>query len=113
MNFGTILDLVIMICGVYVIYETVRMKTGSEIPEMFTGKGFMMEQAKDPAGFIRFMVPFTFGTGIALLASGVFGVFGILENYPLAETVMRVVLVAVIVVYGMVLMYAQKKYLVG
>ena len=113
MNFGMILDFVIMICGAYVIYETVQMKTGSKIPEMLTGKGFLMEQAKDPAGFIRFILPYTLGTGIALLVSGLFGMFEILETCPPAETVMRVALVVVIVVYGMVLMYAQKKYLAG
>ena len=113
MSFGMILDFVIMICGVYVIYETVQMKTGSKIPEMLTGKGFLMEQAKDPAGFIHFILPYTLGTGIALLVSGLFGMFEILETCPPAETVMRVALVVVIVVYGMVLMYAQKKYLAG
>ncbi|MDE7184479.1 MAG: hypothetical protein K2O40_08395 [Lachnospiraceae bacterium] len=113
MNFGMILDILMMICGVYVIYETVQMRTGSRIPEMFIGKGFLAERAKDPAGFIRFIFPYTFGTGIALLMSGLFGAFEILMAYPFAETVMRVMLVVVIVAYGMVLMYAQKKYLVG
>jgi len=112
-NFGTVLDIVIMICGVYVIYGTVQMRTGSKIPEMFAGDGISADQAKAPADFKRFISPYAFGTGIALLLSGLFGAFEVLAGYPLAETAMRVALAAVIVVYSMVLMYAQKKYLVG
>ena len=69
MNFGTVLDIVIMICGVYVIYGTVQMRTGSKIPEMFAGEGILADQAKAPADFKRFISPYAFGTGIALLLS--------------------------------------------
>ena len=61
MNFGMILDFVIMICGVYVIYETVQMKTGSKIPEMLTGKGFLMGLEHGPpysiTSFLFFSLP--------------------------------------------------------
>ena len=40
MNFGMILDLLIMACGVYMVYWAVQMKSTNKIPEMLVGKGF-------------------------------------------------------------------------
>lgn len=113
MSFGMILDLLIMGCGIYIIYWAVQMKTTNKIPAMLVGKGFPINRAKDPEGFIKFTFPFTFATGIVLLAAGLVGALGLFVTNPLAETLMRIVLVIVIVSYGMVLMKAQKKYLVG
>lgn len=113
MNFGMILDLLIMACGVYVIYWAVQMKSTNKIPSMLVGKGFPINRAKDPEGFIRFTFPFTFLTGVVLLAIGLVGALGLFSTYPLADTLMRIVLVIVVIAYGMVLMKAQKKYLVG
>lgn len=113
MNFGMIMDLLIMACGVYVIYWAVQMKSTNKIPTMLVGKGFPVNRAKDPAGFIRFTFPFTFVTGVLLFVIGLTGALGILSAYPLADTLMRIVMVVVVIAYGMVLMKAQKKYLVG
>lgn len=113
MSFGMILDLLIMACGVYIIYWAVQMKTSNKIPAMLVGKGFPINRAKDPDGFIKFTFPFTLATGIVLFAAGLTGALELFAARPLAETLMRLVLVIVIVVYGMMLMKAQKKYLVG
>ncbi|MDE5824500.1 MAG: hypothetical protein K2H91_07450 [Lachnospiraceae bacterium] len=113
MSFGMILDLLIMACGVYMVYWAVQMKSTNKIPVMLVGKGFPINRAKDPEGFIKFTFPFTFSTGVALFAMGLVGALGLFITYPLAETLMRIVLVAVIIAYGVVLMKAQKKYLVG
>lgn len=113
MSFGMILDLLIMACGVYMIYWAVQMRSTNKIPAMLVGKGFPVNRAKDPEGFIRFTFPFTFATGVILFVVGMVGALGLFITYPLAETLMRLVLVVVIVGYGMVLMKAQKKYLVG
>ena len=80
---------------------------------MLVGKGFPINRAKDPAGFIRFTFPLTFATGVILLVVGLIGALGLFIAYPKAETLMRIALVIVIIAYGMVLMKAQKKYLVG
>ncbi|MDE5695872.1 MAG: hypothetical protein K2I96_00425, partial [Lachnospiraceae bacterium] len=57
--------------------------------------------------------PFTFAAGAALFAMGLVGALGLFITYPLAESLMRIMLVVVIIAYGVVLMKAQKKYLVG
>ena len=113
MNFGMILDLLIMACGIYMVYWAVQMKSTNKIPAMLVGKGFPINRAKDPEGFIKFTFPFTFSTGVVLFAMGLIGALELFITYPLAETLMRIVLVAVIIAYGVVLMKAQKKYLVG
>lgn len=113
MSFGMILDLLIMACGIYMIYWAVQMKSTNKIPAMLVGKGFPISRAKDPDGFIRFTFPLTFATGVVLLTTGLAGALEIFVTYPLAETLMRIILIVVIVVYGMMLMKAQRKYLVG
>lgn len=113
MSFGMILDLLIMACGVYMVYWAVQMKSTNKIPAMLVGKGFPINRAKDPDGFIRFTFPFTFVTGVMLFFMGLVGALGLFITYPLAETLMRIVMVVVIIAYGVVLMKAQKKYLVG
>ncbi len=109
MSFGMILDLLIMACGVYMVYWAVQMRSTNEIPAMLVGKGFPVSRAKDPEGFIRYTFPFTFATGAILFAAGL----GLFSTSPPAETLMRIALVAVLIGYGMMLMKAQKKYLVG
>ncbi len=54
MSFGMILDLLIMACGVYMVYWAVQMRSTNEIPAMLVGKGFPVSRAKDPEGFIRY-----------------------------------------------------------
>jgi len=113
MNFGMVMDLLIMACGVYMIYWAVQMKASKKIPTMLVGKGFPINRAKDPEGFIRFTFPFTFGTGIALLVAGLTGALEIFVVYPLADVLLNIVVVIIVLGYGVILMRAQKKYLVG
>ncbi|MDE6985318.1 MAG: hypothetical protein K2O99_12430 [Lachnospiraceae bacterium] len=113
MSFGMILDLIIMACGIYVIYWAVQMGSTNKIPAMLVGRSFPISRAKDPDGFIRFTFPRTLAVGIVLLVSGLVGALGLFVTYPLAETAMRLALVAVMIGYGMVLMKAQRKYLAG
>lgn len=113
MSFGMILDMLIMACGIYMVYWAVQMKSTNQIPAMLVGKGFPVNRAKDPQGFIRFTFPLTLAAGVILFGTGLVGALGIFVTYPLAETLMRLALVVVIVGYGMMLMKAQRKYLVG
>lgn len=113
MSFGMILDLLIMACGVYIVYWAVQMKSTNKIPAMLVGKGFPIDRAKDPEGFIRYTFPFTFLTGVVLFLAGMLGALGIFGLYPAADIVLRIVTVVVIIGYGTLLMKAQKKYLVG
>ena len=112
MDFGMILKILIMACGIYMIYWSVQMKSTHKIPEMLVGKGFPISRAKDPEGFIKATFPFTLGTGIILLAAGLVGALEIFIQYPNIDTVITLVMLIVLIVYGMFLLKAQKKYLI-
>lgn len=113
MSFNMILNILIMACGVYMLYWAVQMKNTKKIPEMLVGKEFPIERAKDPEGFIKATFPFTFATGAALLAAGAVGALELLAAYPMADVAINVLEVAAILGYGALLMRAQRKYLVG
>lgn len=113
MSLGMIIRILIMACGVYMMYWAVQMNISQKIPAMLVGKGFPLSRAKDPKGFIRFTFPFTLGTGIILFAGGALGAIGVFALYPLLDTAVSLLIVIVIIIYGVILMKAQKKYLVG
>lgn len=107
-------DLLIMACGVYMVFWAVQMKKERKIPEMLVGKNFKLERAKDPEGFINYTFPFTFGTGVILFVAGFVLSLGIFsDTYPIIDTLISLALVVIIILYGVLLMNAQKKYLVG
>lgn len=113
MSFDMILNILIMACGVYMLYWAVQMKNTKKIPQMLVGKEFPIERAKDPEGFIKATFPVTFVTGVVILIAGIVGALELLAAYPIADTVINVFEVAVIMGYGVLLMRAQRKYLVG
>ena len=63
MDFGIILKMLIMACGVYMIYWAVQMKTTHQIPQMLVGKGFPTDRAKDPEGFMKSDISTYHGNG--------------------------------------------------
>ena len=113
MDFGIILKMLIMACGVYMIYWAVQMKTTHQIPQMLVGKGFPTDRAKDPEGFMKVTFPLTMGMGIILFAVGLTGALELFIQYPFVDTLLTVLMLAALVIYGMLLLKAQKKYLIG
>lgn len=95
------------------LYWAIQMKRNKKIPEMLVGKNFPIERARDPEGFIKTTFPLTFATGVMLLAAGAIGALELLAVYPIADTIINLAEVVIIMVYGMLLMRAQRKYLVG
>ena len=95
------------------LYWAIQMKNNKKIPEMLVGKNFPIERAHDPEGFIKATFPITMATGAVLLVAGAIGSLELLAAYPIVDTVINLVEVVVIIVYGMLLMKAQRKYLVG
>jgi hypothetical protein len=114
MSFGIILDILIMACGIYMIYWAVQMKREHKIPEMLVGKGFKIERAKDPEGFIKYTFPYTFGTGVILFGAGLIEALEVIAyTHPYLNSIISMILVVIIIIYGVILMKAQKKYLIG
>ena len=113
MSFAMIIDLLIIACGVYVIYWAMQMIQTKKIPEMLVGKGFPTSRAKDKEGFIKATFPMTLVLGVILFAVGMIGALGVFAAYPLVDTLLSIVLIAIIIVYGIFLLKAQQKYLIG
>ena len=113
MDFGMVLDILIVACGIYMIYWAIQMKQTHKIPEMLVGKGFPISRAKDAEGFMKATFPFTFGTGVLLFVAGMLGALELFISYPVVDTLISLVVGVVIIIYGAFLMKAQRKYLVG
>lgn len=113
MSFGMMMDILITACGVYIIYWAMQMIQSKKIPEMLIGKGFPISRAKDPEGFIKKTFPMTLVLGILLFIAGILGALEVFALYPYVDTLISVFLVIVIILYGVFLMRAQRKYLVG
>ena len=113
MDFGIILKSLIMACGIYMIYWAVQMKTTHKIPQMLVGKDFPTDRAKDPEGFMKVTFPLTMGMGIILLAVGVMGALEVFVAYPIVDTILTLIMLVALMLYGMFLLKAQKRYLIG
>lgn len=53
MSFGMILDLLIVACGVYIVFWAVQMKSSNKIPEMLVGKGFPDRPGEGSGGIYK------------------------------------------------------------
>ncbi len=113
MDLNMIFKLLIVACGIYMIYWAMQMKTTHKIPEMLIGKGFPINRAVDPEGFMTKTFPFTLLTGILLFVIGMIGALEILVLHPVIDTVLMIILLVELFFYGMYLLKAQKKYLIG
>lgn len=113
MDFGMILDILILASGIYMVYWSVQMKQTQKIPEMLVGKGFPISRAKDPDGFIKATFPWTFGTGAIIFCIGILGALEVFVLYPIIDFLISLIIVVVVVVYGKFLLKAQRKYLIG
>ncbi|MBQ3165057.1 MAG: hypothetical protein IJC02_11095 [Lachnospiraceae bacterium] len=108
-----IIQILILVCGIYMIYWAMQMKLTNKIPEMLTGKGFPINRAVNPEGFMKKTFPVTLGMGILLFVAGMIGGLKVLVFYPMADTILMIALLVALSFYGKFLLKAQKKYLVG
>lgn len=113
MNLGMFGNLLLMACGIYMMYWAVQMKMTNEIPEMMVGKRFPLNRAKDPEGFIKASYPVTMIAGAILIAIGLIEALEILVLFEVLNASLSLVVVAVVIGYGMILLKLQKKYLLG
>lgn len=113
MDFGIVMNMLLMACGIYMIYWAVQMKSTKIVPQMLIGNGISIERAKDPLGYIKAIFPFTLIMGIVLLVVGLVEGLGLCIQYPIVDSLLMIGMVLLLVLYGMFLLKAQKKYLIG
>lgn len=106
------MDILIAICGVYLIYSSVRMKRTGEISSAIVGKGYDPKKAKDPKGYINYMYPKSIFMGtIVILSGGVNYLNDRYWNVPNLNLVVCGVFLLVIIVFSKITIDAQKKFL--
>lgn len=113
MDTEALINIIILACGVYMIYSAFSMKTTGKIPTNLLGKGVNLATAKDIPGFIKKMYPITMVVGILTFLCGLSGGLGILKDVGYVQTIISLVFVVIILGYGKILVDAQKKYLMN
>ena len=107
------LDVFIAFCGGYLIYSSVDMKkTGSLKKGVMIRKDADLSKAKDIPGFIEYMYLKTIIVGICTLICGGIGIVNDLYGgLGMVQLVMTFVFFVAIVIFGIMMTRAQKKYL--
>ena len=106
-------DLIIVICGAYLIYASINMKrTGTISGTAMIGKGIDLKKAKDVPGFINYMYGKSIILGVITILCGALDYLN--ETYWMIQYMTLItcaVYLVVIFVYCKMSMDAQKKYL--
>ncbi|MBQ2116627.1 MAG: hypothetical protein II193_08600 [Lachnospiraceae bacterium] len=113
MNFSIVLRIVLISYGAYLVYNAIQMKSTNQIPQLLMGKGFEVSSAKDPAGFIKKMFPQTMVAGILIFSLSIFDMYANLAKKAVFDVAVILIIGVVIIVYSILLVNAQKKYLAG
>lgn len=106
------MDILIIFSGAYLVYSSVQMKRTGEISSLIVGKGYDLKKAKDPKGYIEYMYVKSIVMGIIVMIGG--GMNYLNDSYwniPNFSLITCGVFLAAIIVYGKIIMAAQKKYL--
>lgn len=111
MGYESFMDVVIMACGVYLIYGGMTMKITKTIPPMLLGKNIDIKKAKDVPGYIARMFVPTLVVGVLTILCGIVGIAGLLKAYTWGQSVMTFAFLAFIIVYGIWLVKMQREYL--
>jgi len=113
MNIDLLLDGFIAVFGVYLIYCAIKMKrTGELTPGIMVRGDTDLSHVKDLPGFIKYMYGKTVAIGICTVICGGVGIFNDLHGgLGMLQIVMTGVFFVVVVLFGIITMKAQKKYL--
>lgn len=107
----SILDLIILAGGVYLLWAAFGMKTKNKIPGMLVSKGTDLSKAKDIPGFTKVMFMPTLIMGAVASASGILGIVDQGLGLATVQFVLSVVSFVLLVGYGYLTVRFQKKYL--
>lgn len=112
----SIFDLLVTVCGLYMAYSAVMMKTKGRVNSgVVMSRNLDESQLKDKEGFIKYIWPKLFAVGLLCAASGIFNiVFSYLasdsENFVIIEVVVNGLFFILLIAYAIVVSQAQKKY---
>lgn len=116
MDTFNLFDLIITGCGIYVVYTTIKTKVTGEVASgLMIGKNVDIKKAKDIKGFISYMYGKTLFIGILTVICGLLGLLNtyMLDNLVLLELIVCCVYFVLLIIYCIISVKAQKKYLTG
>lgn len=106
------MDILITLCGAYLVYSSVQMKRTGEVSSAIVGKGYDLKKAKDLKGYIEYMYLKSVILGVIVMVSGAANYLnGKYWNIPNFDLVVCAVFLVIIIIYSKIAIDAQKKYL--
>ena len=113
MDMNSFIDLFVIIAGMYVIYHTIVMyRTGEIRQNGLISKGIDLRKAPDPAGYIKFMTPWNLFVGTAVMICGAVSMYtSRVGKWQALQSISIMAVLALIICYAAIAIYAQKKYL--
>lgn len=106
------LEVILLGCAVYMLVLTVKMNSSKEIPSFFVSSRIKIENAKDKEGYIKYMTPRMYlFCGVLIVFSGISIISGYINIPAYVTLVVNVLYFAVLIIYGIISVKAQNKYL--
>ncbi len=112
-----VFDLLVVVCGLYMAYCAVMMKTKGRINSgVVMSRSLDESQLKDREGFINFLWWKLLIVGLLVSASGIFNMIytryaSEAETYVLIQIIVNSIFFVLLIVYGLIVVRAQKKYM--
>ena len=106
------LDILIAVYGAYLVYAAFTMKRTGKIQNMMISKGLDLKRAKDIDGYIKHTFGISVAIGIVCILAGGVGLYN--DYYGGLEGLYLVVIIIFgisLMIYGVLMVRAQKKYL--
>lgn len=108
----SVLTLVLFICGVYLCVMAVKMKNTGTIPKGLISSKINLDRAKDIPGYISYMYPKSILLGALMcIFSGIILVNDFVSLNAILIVAVHLLYCASIVVYAVISVKAQNKYL--
>ena len=110
-------DGLVILCGLYMAYSAIMMKAKGRINSgVVMSRNLDESRLKDKEGFIKYIWPRLFAIGLLCATSGLFNLsFSRIETEPetyvLVEVVVNTIFFVLLIIYGVMVSKAQKKYM--
>ena len=117
MSTFNIFDIIVTLAGLYMAFNGIMMKSKGKINTgIVLSKNVTPDQIKDKEGFIKYMWLKLVVVGLLVAASGIFNmtiatVAGMTDTVIIIQLIVNFVFFALLVIYGMIVVKAQKQYI--
>jgi hypothetical protein len=113
MDFGGMIDGLMLACGIYMLYSAYLMKTKGELKVgWLVSKNINLERSKDVPGYIRYMYPRIVAFSVCTIIYGLIGVYSTYyKPLGMIQIASFAVFFVLVVYFAVVSTKASKKYL--